>query len=79
MLGGGKFTKQNKRLPGTYINFISRGKSYVTNGSSGNSGNGDNNETNETNRTSARLGMAILGFLKLNDDSTNTTEPIEVE
>lgn len=68
MLGGGKFTKQNKRLPGTYINFISRGKSSVNNG-----------DGNETDKTSARLGMAILGFLKLNDDSTNTTEPIEVE
>lgn len=68
MLGGGKFTKQNKRLPGTYINFISRGKSSVNNG-----------DGNETDKTSARLGMAILGFLKLNNDTENTTETIEVE
>ena len=56
MLGGGKWSSQNKKLNGSYINVISK-KSFKTN---------NLKNTNDNNNTTvAVLGTAVLGKMVL--------------
>lgn len=66
MFGGGNWQSQNKTLPGTYINFISK-KSIESNKPSNTNNDADEGTSGgEVTTTIATLGKAILGKMVLN-------------
>ena len=55
MIAGGNWETQNKILPGAYIRFISELSGYKK----------SSDPTTEPTNTSAKLGVGILGYMKL--------------
>ena len=64
MIGGGKWTSQNKTLSGVYINFVSNPNTKPT------SSDDSNNDTDVESKNIAVLGIATIGYLILGTNSS---------